>query len=302
MSRNAPSSESQEVERLLMLIRQLEGESKFDPIEQLGLHKSEEARAALIRLTRDEDYWVRFAANEALSKTGDSRAEVDRLLLLLEQSQGTDKCDPIRRLGLHKSDKARDALAPLTQDEDLQVRLAAGEALAKMGDFSILAAWLGEEDHQVSYRAAESLVENGLDAIPILVEGLKDDRKWDASVWGIIIPLLEHSRSLFDESALRQVLRPAVPILIEWITQWHIERSSSPLGLRVNRAVDALGRIGDPSALPALETLLTRVTAALGGDTVKEYVADSKTAGYVSSDSAIASIQEAIENIVRQSP
>jgi len=240
------------------------------------------------------------------SKKVDSYNEVDQLILLLQQPDRMVKLDAIRKLGSHKSEKARDALTRLTRDQDFFVRLGAGKALGEMGDFRILAAWLGEEDYDLSYRAAESLVESGLEAIPVLVEGLKHETSWDASVWGIIVPLLEHGRSQFDEVKLKEALQPAIPILIGWIETAQVQKSSSPFGLRVSRAVDALGKIGDISALPVLENLLVRVDALLAGETIRDYVVTApgtpwEAAGYDSSDSSINHIREAIENIKRQS-
>jgi HEAT repeat protein len=234
--------------------------------------------------------------------------EADQSIFLLQQPDRPDdpynmvKREAIRKLGLLKSEKARDVLTRLAQDQDFFARLEAAEALGKMGDLHILAEWLGDKDLDVSYRAAEHLVAIGLEAIPILVEGLKHDTRWDASSWGIIIPLLEHGRSGFDERKLKETLQPAVPLLIDWIKRAHIQKSSLPLGLQVSRAVEALGKIGDVSALSVLENLLLQVNAALGGETIKEYVATSLAVGYVSSNSSVKLIREAIENIKRQSP
>jgi HEAT repeat protein len=95
-----------------------------------------EATPLLLELVRDPVQKVSRAALEALGRVGGDDGVVDLIV-----KQTADTSQPIQRrltaiegLGYFKNPKATDALIELSRDDDLQVRLAAIEALGQTGD------------------------------------------------------------------------------------------------------------------------------------------------------------------------
>jgi len=142
-------------------------------------------------------------------------------------------------------------------DPDPHLRAAAARALARLEQHAdeavpVLVEALRDEAHvDETYRALQCFGPRAAPAVPALVERLADRR---SSLWWRVVSTLQ---------TIGPAARPAVPALIASLDGISADEANWPLY--------ALGAIGDPAALPAL-----RLLAASGKDErVQEHARDA---------------------------
>jgi HEAT repeat protein len=225
---------------------------------------------ALTAALRDDSFQVRLAAVYALGKLGP--AGVPALQGAVQHTDTHIRTTALSRLGDlgDLGDAARPALPTLREalrDADLEVRVAAGEALTKLDPttplddlVAELTKALGGADESQRKQAAEALGRLGpaaKSAVPLLVKLLKSGSPE------------QRDQAVRALGGLGPAAREAVPALIEALQdretdrQMAADRAASKLrgltldlGLSVRAAAaDALGEIG-PEAKPAVPALL----------------------------------------------
>jgi HEAT repeat protein len=280
----------------------------------LGQLKDSRAVAPLVYLLRDEDRSVREAAVEALRAIGapavdalgacltesslavqeaasailatvaDERV-ITPLLLALRSSDWIVRMHAAQALGRVKSADTVEALIPLLQDRVKAVREEAATALAAIGDAAIpfLVNALKHEDWLVRLHAVESL---GKAHSPHAVEPL--------------LAVLFNDR----DSAVREDAVRALGEIRDARAVDHLCVAMREPGLRTV-AVEALGRIGNPCAVPVLISVVTGTTppettrTAVGcGDQWNEELitqgAAVRALGLIGDDRAIPSLVAAL--------
>lgn len=173
------------------------------------------------------------------------------------------------------------SIGPLVQilkDDDLGVRMAVGNALAKIGKPAVptLTMVLTDSSNDVKKVAAETLGKiKDLESIEPLIQLLKDD---DLGV------------RLTTVSSLQEVGEPAVPSLIEAL-------KNDNNNIR-NGAATALGRIKDIAAIDHLCRLLK---SKLRSDRIGAIEALEKIAGPTSTESLIEALKDKDRDVRRMS-
>ena len=150
----------------------------------------------------------------------------------------------------------------------------------------------------VRYDAAIKLARLGIEAVPILLKALKDDRKevYDDATIGIIV-LMNESKDI-DKERLREALKPATEYLINIVEGAEILTGGRSFDKHIAVAITTLETIGNPTAIPALEKILAKVqNKKRGKGVVREYVETESYAGYISTEDSIYHIESAIKNI-----
>ncbi len=188
--------------------------------------------ALRIEALRDEDFYVRRQAADALVKIGD--VAVPALIETLR-----DEDDDVRRQAAGALGEIGDAAVPALiealRDESFYVREQAAEALGLIGDAAAVPALieaLRDEDSDVRRQAAEALGEIGdVTAVPALIETLRDE---DSAVRRQAAEALGEIGDVTAVPALIETLRDEVT----WVR---------------GQAAEALGEIGDVTAMSALE-------------------------------------------------
>lgn len=213
---------------------------------------------------------IRVRATQALSGTGDARV-VPAVIPHLKDRRAEVRVKAAEVLGEIGDVRAVPALTAAMNDSDAVVRAVTAHALGGLEDaraVSALIAALKDSDSRVRRSAAWALGEiNDARAVPALIEALRDP---DADV---------QARAACGIGALKAdgidqtQFADAVPRLIEML------EDPGVAGINVC-AAEALGRIEDPRAVPALLALLkidnyklqATVAEALGGFTDPQVV------------------------------
>ncbi len=192
----------------------------------------------LIRQLKDEDWWMRQAAAEALGSMGGSAA-VEPLLTALNDDHPEARRYAVRALGQIGDARAVGAISRLLGDEEQWVRVAAARVLGEIGDSKAvrpLSQQLASQDEKLCEAAAKSLGKIGGAASAAVLRGALESehagvRRASATALG----------DLHDAGA--------VPGLIGAL-------SDEEYRVRVRAAI-ALGQIGDSRAAAPLLALLT---------------------------------------------
>lgn len=148
------------------------------------------------------------------------------------------------------------------------------------------------------YDAACELGELGIEAVPILLKALQDDRKEvsDDATTGIIV-LMNESEDV-DKEKLREALKPATKFLINMVEGAKISSGVRSFDKYIYGAMNALECIGDPIAIPALEKILAKVQDKIEREgVVYKYAETESIAGYISTEDEVSHIKSTIENI-----
>ncbi|MBR1368603.1 hypothetical protein RJ53_03425 [Methanocalculus chunghsingensis] len=214
------------VEELLTLLRDGGRDTRITVALLLGKIGDPQTIDPLIRMLTDRDYRIRIAAAESLGISMDPRA-VSALTGLLTDDDPDVVVAAIRAIG-YIGDPT--AVAPLIQklgDEDFSVRSASAEALAGMEDAAIqsLVSALSDPVKDVRSGAADALKEIG----------------WTPGDGEARAQFLFAQGRWNEMSAEGSV---AVPILIDAL-------ADPDEDIRMG-AARALGRTGDPTAIPPL--------------------------------------------------
>ncbi len=191
---------------------------------------------------------------------------IDQIAELLTRLQSPDfyeREEAVRNLGSYDADEAVAGLVMALEDPDMGIRELAADLLAQMkGDTTaqLLVRFLGHADIGTRNLAAEILVKIGGEAVPALLDDIDNEdydiRKFIVDVLGLIKdPAAVHElcRKLWDENAnvagssaeaLGEIgSKEAVPALIGAFENVEDARL---------QAAEALGKLGDPSALEKL--------------------------------------------------
>ncbi|MEZ5499303.1 MAG: HEAT repeat domain-containing protein [Steroidobacteraceae bacterium] len=120
------------VDAVLQLVRDQDENIRRSAIEILNQTKDERAVGQLIEATKDSDWWVSERAVDALAEIGSKRA----LPRLLEMLGGADRTIPVvaRAIGKLGDHKSIDALLPLLNRPEKEIRVEAIQAITKLTD------------------------------------------------------------------------------------------------------------------------------------------------------------------------
>jgi HEAT repeat protein len=227
------------VEPLLAVLQERSAtpEMRTASASALGMIGDPRAIKGLALLLRDERYFVRQRAAQALGRIGEPA--VDLLLEMSSSSTPATREAAVEALGSTASKRAVDRVIESLSDSNSNVRSAAVRALGESSSESAvphLMALLRDESSALRGQAAASLAKLGAVALPSLISALKDSKP---SV-----------RQLAAEALGDIGSRDAVAPLIELVT-------TDQSGARPE-AIEALGKIGDPAAIsPILSVLRT---------------------------------------------
>ena len=256
----------------------------------------------LIQLLKTGDKDARFEAAIGLGNLG-GKGAVEPLIQALGDKSSKVRWRAALSLGELGDRRAVEPLTRALKDKNGDVQKYAAEALGMIGETKLsmiaLEKQLRSEEHNVRISAAQNLAKIGIEAVPILVKTLKDDRKdvFDDAAWGIQTPLMDN-RDEMDEEKLHEALIPAIQYLIDIVDRTKISKGASSYDKYVARAIGTLGAIGNPGALPALKKLLAKVQNKIGREgVVREYVNTGIAAGYISTKDDIYNIEIAINAI-----
>lgn len=191
---------------------------------------------------------------------------VDQISDLLSRLQSPDfyeREEAVRNLGSYNEDEAVAGLVMALEDQDMGIRELAADLLAQMKGSTasqLLVSFLGHADIGTRNLAAEILVKIGGEAVEPLLDEIDNEdhdiRKFIVDVLGLIKDkrsVEQICRSLYDENA--NVACSAAEALGEIGSK---EAVAALIGAFENvedsrlQAVEALGKIGDPSSLDKL--------------------------------------------------
>lgn len=224
---------------------------------------------ALANALHDENATVQAAVTQAIGKIGTSTSDILKTLKrLVAEGDYYVRRHAANVLGMIGDHEAIPLLIKNLSDNDLYLRASSARALGLLGDSAAIAATpligaLQDQDLRVRDAAANALasIPNcSTDAIPQLIRLLNDEDQWDRSQFK---PPYGHGAS--DRASAARALgafgkraRDAVPHLLKSLFD-----SDSPVRCM---SAYALGNIGDPSAIPALELALTEDENSQGRD------------------------------------
>ncbi len=209
--------------------------------------RSEDRPTQQAALTALEAYFARHPA--------DGRA-ADPLLAVLGRVDRADRLRVVRLLGNVGAARALPELRPLLEHDDPALRLAAVEAIGSIGDAEgapVLLELLDDRDARTRFEAAQALeTAASPGAVTTLVTRLGRreplDRHAVALALGGALDRLRERGELPDDAA--RAAREALAAV-----------AGGPDEGLAARAVDALGRWGDPSVAPVLVSLLDHPAA-----------------------------------------
>jgi HEAT repeat protein len=239
VQRLSTQREKKVVDALIEVLAEKDGELRGFAAESLGKLEDTSAVAALSKQVADdtfEIYWEKDYMLAALRKL-DVDAVTTSLLAALKSSNRAVRLWAVKQLAMQSGKNVVDALTPLLDGKDGEIRAYAAESLGKIGDKSAAAVLAKRVKDDESEFAAEK---------DLSLQALK---KLDlAAVTGALVGAAE--------SKNRAVRLWAVQRLH---TQWDkatVEALSKVLndmdGELRGYAADSLGKLGDKSAAPAL--------------------------------------------------
>ncbi len=221
------------VEPLIPVLQHRKKEVRTIVAITLGRIGDSRAVEPLIPLLTDFEMDVKIAAVEALGRIGDNRP-VKQLIEILEEDNTQLKdvtSEALEKIG----SGAVDLLIIALNEEDNKVRAIVAEILGKIGDnraVEPLIAALEDKDINIRWRAAEALGKIGDEraAEPIIATLSKEKEGWLKNE--LIIDLGEIGDS--------RAVQPLIAVFRSRETNSRVA------------AAEALGSIGDPSAIPVL--------------------------------------------------
>jgi HEAT repeat protein len=218
------------VEPLLAVLQEKSAtpEMRTASASALGMIGDPRAVKGLVLLLRDERYFVRQRAAQALGRIGEPA--VDMLLEMANSSVPATREAAVEALGTTASKRGIDRTIELLSDSNANVRSAAVRALGETSSeraISPLISLLRDESSALRSQAAASLARLGYIAVPSLISALKDSRP----------SVRQLSAEALGEIGSREAVAPLIALI-----------TSDQSGARPE-AIEALGKIGDASAI-----------------------------------------------------
>lgn len=253
------------VEPLLVAVKDPEDSVAQTAIAAVGKMRGEEAVASLIRALKAERFRVGYEAAKALGRIGDARA-VEPLIEVLTGDDGLVAYAAAGALGNIADARAVAPLIEALRDGGTMIRYSAAESLGKIGDrraVEPLTAALRDEDSMVRCKAAVSLGQicdrRSVDGLIAALDDKDSSVRYDA-VRALVrigdpraVPALLAKATNDEDLLMRQSAAEAAVHLDPKAIESIVSFLKSPEPRRRWEAAEWLGRIGDPSALPALK-------------------------------------------------
>jgi len=273
-------------------------------IEKMKAKKDVEG---LMKLLQHEDEDIQFEAALSLGKIGDARA-VESLIQALNAKSSEVRWRAALSLGEIGDPRAINPLRKTLKEESNEVHRYSAEALGMLGEIQEYLSALETElfDSSDSYRmstAAEKLASFGDKGMSVLLKAMisKNQRIMHSAARAIYFILMKEGKK--SDKDLQVTLEPAIQHLTRVIDDAEIRRGTArSFDEYTSAAIAALGFIGDSSAIPVLERLLSKVKdmQKIQG-VIRQYVRTDIAAGYISTEDDIAHVGHAIERIRERS-
>ena len=257
---------------LLKLLQNKHPQVKQNAVWTLGFCGDESTAAYLRSLLNDKNVEVRRETVLALKRLGATQSAPILVETLRTEKDPEVKYDIARTLGMPRNQSAVYALInALMKEKNWHVKSACIEALGRIGSdkamsilFNILITDAGEDAAWARTKAAWALAAIGEKSIPLLTNALRDNEESTRrrAGWALIKIGNPSVKSLI--SSLREInkfTRERVAQTLGWIGDeravnsllWALKDEEPSV---VSAAAWALGRIGNPSALSELQSLV----------------------------------------------
>jgi HEAT repeat protein len=218
----------------------------------------------MIAALKDEQYWVRHEAAQALGELGDARA-VEPLIAALKDEYPEVREGAAQALG-KIGEPAVEPLIAALKDEYREVREGVAQALGELGDARAvepLIAALKDEDSWVRHVAAQGLVKIGEPAVEPLIAALKDEDSWVRHVAAQGLVKIGEPAVEPLIAALKDEYREVREGVAQALGELRDARAVEPLIAALkdeqywvrHEAAQALGKIGEPAVEPLIAAL-----------------------------------------------
>ena len=284
---------------LLKLLKNKHPQVKQNAVWTLGFCGDESTAAYLHSLLNDKNVEVRRETVLALKRLGATQSAPILVETLRTEKDPEVKYDIARTLGMPRNQSAVYALInALMKEKNWYVKSACIEALGRIGSdkamsilFNILITDAGEDAAWARTKAAWALAAIGEKSIPLLTNALRDNEESTRrrAGWALIKIGNPSVKSLI--SSLREInkfTRERVAQTLGWIGDeravnsllWALKDEEPSV---VSAAAWALGRIGNPSALSELQSLVNNENIDIREnaiEAVKRIVANKERMAY----------------------
>jgi HEAT repeat protein len=293
------------VEPIILFLRDNKNSDKLiTAIEALANIKDARAVEPIAQiLLSHKEQDIKFEAALALGEIGEKSA-VEALFHALDDKAPEVRWRAALSLGEIGDHRAINPLRRVLKDKDQEVRDYAAEAIGKLGDTQVYLSTLknklsrSADSHERS-TAAEEIAEIGSQGLPILLEALIKGNInvcYDVAyvIWSV---LMKENKEVLQ--ALYEALKPASERLTKMVSKVKvIEASPRSYSEEVSAAIAALGFIGNSSAIPVLENLLTMIQDKIKTKgKISRYVQTEIASGFISNEDDILHIESAIDEI-----
>ena len=219
---------------------------RIQVVRALARLRDRRAVVPLVGKVQDSVSDVRREVARALGDLGDARAS-QALLLQLRDNMGEVRLEALRSLGRLRAGDAVDAIAPLASEHDAAVRQTALEALGRIAtaeSIKVLSSMLGQGDDgagSLSHTPVrDAIVSAGAVAIPHVTALLREPTVSTTTATSAAWVLGELAA---EAHAPRATVQDIVQTLVAAMRRGVLPPAA---------AMRALGRVGDPSAVPVV--------------------------------------------------
>ena len=284
---------------LLKLLQNKHPQVKQITVWTLGFCGDESTAAYLHSLLNDKNVEVRRETVLALKRLGATQSAPILVETLRTEKDPEVKYDIARTLGMPRNQSAVYALInALMKEKNWHVKSACIEALGRIGSdkamsilFNILITDAGEDAAWARTKAAWALAAIGEKSIPLLTNALRDNEESTRRRAGWALIKIGNPSVKLLISSLREInkfTRERVAQTLGWIGDeravnsllWALKDEEPSV---VSAAAWALGRIGNPSALSELQSLVNNENIDIREnaiEAVKRIVANKERMAY----------------------
>ena len=284
---------------LLKLLKNKHSQVKQNAVWTLGFCGDESTAAYLHSLLNDKNVEVRRETVLALKRLGATQSVPILIETLRTEKDSWVKYDIARALGMPGNQSAVYALInALMKEKNWYVKSACIEALGRIGSdkamsilFNILITDAGEDAAWARTKAAWALAAIGEKSIPLLTNALRDNEESTRRRAGWALIKIGNPSVKLLISSLREInkfTRERVAQTLGWIGDeravnsllWALKDEEPSV---VSAAAWALGRIGNPSALSELQSLVNNENIDIREnaiEAVKRIVANKERMAY----------------------